>query len=324
MPNVLAHGLMAKGVQSQLHESKLLSTIDAYEDVFLFASSGPDFLFYYNMWPWDDPQAAKRVGDYGSLMHTQHINEFVDTMVAIALKQVEARNRDIMLAFIAGYLCHWALDSVAHPFIFYRSGDLQGTAAYDHYQYESNLDSKLVQLIYEQKLSEYKAYRFMNMKPYHEKVVAFLVTHAHQHVYDSTISEADCLTSMQDARNMLKVLYDPYGFKYPLVRLYERLALQGKTPFSSHMVTLKMDHEVDELNQDRQGWCNPTDPSVMHHDSFMQLFEKAVGRAKLALLALEKMLDGDLDTLGNVLLDRSFETDRSHGEPMVVFDNIYR
>lgn len=324
MPNVLTHGLMAQQIKKQLSEQKILAAMDAHQDVYLFASNGPDFLFYYNVWPWLDQKRAKEVGDHGELMHHEKINEFIDTMIAIAQKQDNEKNKQIMIAFIAGYLCHWALDSVAHPFVFYRSGDLKGKQKYDHYRYESAIDSKIVQLVYQQKLSKYPTYKFMNMKPYQEKVVAFLVSHAHQKVYQSTLTKQECLTCMKHAKQVLRVLFDPYDVLYPIMRTFEKIIHKEKTPFTSHMVRATMNHYYDELNMDREAWFNPTDPSEVHHESFMQLFEQSIGRAKLALKALDKMLDNQLDSIGNVVLDRSFDTDRADHAAMIVFDNIYR
>lgn len=323
MPNVMAHSLMAQAVANQLNQDIINHAIGKYEDVFLFASSGPDFLFYYNMWPWSDTNEAKRVGAYGSLMHTQKINAYLDTMVKIALVQDKQAHRDMMIAFIAGYLCHWALDSVAHPFVFYRSGKLEGKARYDHFLYESNLDAKLILKVFKKPLSDHKAYQFMNMSAYHQKVVAFLVSHAHHKVYNSDISQADCLKSMKDARLMLKILYDPTGYKYDLVRILEKLVYDGEQPFSSHMVSKRITKN-DELNLKHDIWFNPTDPSQPLKSSFMDLWNQSLGRAKLTLAALEKMLVGELDSLSSIILDRSFETDRSQGEAMEVFNSIYR
>lgn len=324
MPNVLTHGLMAQEIVKQLSEQKILAATEAHKNVYLFASNGPDFLFYYNVWPWLDQKRANEVSEHGEIMHKEKINEFIDTMILIAQKQDDEKNKQIMIAYIAGYLCHWALDSVAHPFVFYRSGDMKGEQKYDHYRYESAIDSKIVQLVYQQKLSKYPTVKFMNLNAYQEKVVAFLVSHAHQKVYQSSLTSQECLMCMKHAKEVLRILFDPTNLLYPVLRTFEKIMHKEKTPFTSHIVRGYMDHRYDELNMDREAWFNPCDPSEVHHESFMQLFEQAIGRGKLVLKAFEKMLDQQLDSIGNVVLDRSFDTDRADKAPMIVFDNIYR
>ncbi len=324
MPNVLTHGLMANQTKQQMSESRILSAIKAHHNVYLFGSNGPDFLFYHNVWPWLNQDEAKRVGDIGELMHHEKINDMVDTMVNIAKKQTVKENQDIMIAYIAGYLCHWALDSMTHPLVFYRSGDSTGKTKYDHYRYESALDSKIVQHVYQEKLSKYPTIKFMKMKTYQEKVIAFLVSHAVEKVYETPLSQEDCLISMKHAKQVLRVLFDPYTIWYDAMQVVESIIFKEKWKFSSHMVIGRMDLNYDELNTNQEVWYNPTAPSTPQRDSFMALVEQSIGRAKLSMIAFEKMLLGEIDSLGNVILDRSFNTGRSDGAPMLIFDSIYQ
>ncbi len=324
MPNVITHALMALQSKEQFSETIIVEAINNHKSVYLFGSNGPDFLFYYNVWPWLDQDKAKAIGDHGELMHKQNINEFIDTMIAIIKKQEDKKTKEIMIAFVAGYLCHWALDSVAHPFIFYRSGNMEGVEKYDHYTYESALDSKIVQEVYKESLLKYKSGKFMSMKPYDQKVIAFLVSHAHQKVYASTLTKQECLTCMKHAKQVLHVLFDPFDMKYPFLRMIEKVLYKQKEPFTSHMVRKQMNLQYDELNVEHQPWFNPTDPQTVHNESFMQLFEQSIGRVKLAIKAFDKVLHDQLDSVDNVILDRSFDTDRSDFAPMIVFDNIYR
>lgn len=323
MPNVLTHGLMALKIKNHLSTPTIKRAITNYPDVYLFGSNGPDFLFYYNVWPWLDQQEAKRISAHGERMHKENINEFIDTMIILAKKQIDPQVKEIMISFISGYLTHWALDTVAHPFIFYRSGNMKGTQQYDHYRYESMIDSKMVIEVYQEQLRHYPTRKFLSMKPKAEKVVAFLVSQTYQKVYKDTLSEAECRACMTYAKQVLPVLFDPHTLWHGPIRLFEKIAYNGARSFSSHMIIGKINQAYDELNFAREVWFNPTYPNNPHNETFLELFECATGRAKVALHAFENMLIGELDTLSNVILNRSFDTDRSDGAKMVVFDNIY-
>lgn len=323
MPNVLTHGLMALKTKENISTVQIKKAISKYRNVYLFGSNGPDFLFYYNVWPWLDQEEASRISDHGNLMHTKKINEFVDTMIAIAKKQTDNQAKEIMVSYIAGYLCHWALDSIAHPFVFYRSGNMKGKQEYDHYRYESMVDSKMVVEVYQEKLSKYPTRKFLSMDKKSEKVVAFLVSHAHQRVYGSTLSSEECLSCMRRAKQILPVFFDPYTLWHGAIRIVEKLALDGKRVLSSHMVIGKLNKTYDELNINREVWYNPTYPENPHNETFIELFERSIGRAKVAFCAFENILNDELDTMSNVLLNRSFNTDRFDGARMVVYDNIY-
>ncbi len=324
MPNVLTHGLMAKQTQKQLSESLVLDAIKAHPKVYLFGSNGPDILYYYNVWPWLDQTKTKKFKQYGDMVHSERINDFFDTMIAIAQKQ-DHRNQQIMLAYIAGFICHWALDSTTHPLVFYRTGDIQSAGhQYDHFRYESALDSKITQQVFEEKLSKHPTYRYMSMESYQEKVVAFLISQAHQRVYQSDITVEECLTCMKHAKGVLRIMFDPWTLWFDVIQIFEKVILKDPWRFSSHMVIGRIDENFDELNKNQDAWFNPTDPGTQHHESFMQLFEQAIGRAKLALIALEKTLEGKIDSIGGVILDRSYDTGRSDQADMIIFNNIYK
>lgn len=323
MPNVLTHGLMAQRVFETMCEGEVVSAIRANPQVYKFASNGPDFLFYYNAWPWMDQKEARRVSEYGELMHCERVNRFVDCMVALMLKQNQLAARKIMLAFIAGYLCHWALDSVAHPFIFYRSGSMAGDLKYYHYRYESALDVKMVRSVFKYKLKDYPTRSFLNMTSNQEAVVAFLVSEAHQDTYKSALTQAECLRCMKIAKQILIPLFDPKGIVFPLVRGVEKGLAHNHWIFSSHMVSSTIDHTYDELNLKKALWKNPADPSITSTATFLELFEESIDRGYEALECLDNICLGKAHSLAPVIQDRNFNTGHTTRTPMVAFDNIY-
>jgi hypothetical protein len=323
MPNVLTHGLMAQRVFETMCEGEVVSAIKAHPQVYKFASNGPDFLFYYNAWPWLDQDEAKRVSEYGEQMHRGRVNLFMDTMVGIALKQNQLSARKIMLAFIAGYICHWALDSVAHPFVFYRSGSMAGNLKYYHFRYESNLDVKMVRDVFKYKLKDYPTRSFLNMTKNQEDVVAFLVSEAHKVTYNSDITKQDCLISMKHGKEILVPLFDPTGLVYPITRQAEKMLANNLWKFSSHMVSKNIDDSYDELNLKKELWKNPAEPSITSNATFLDLFEESIDRGYDALEVLEKMIHGEVNSLAETIQDRNFNSGHSTFMEMFEFDNIY-
>ncbi|MBS3992061.1 MAG: zinc dependent phospholipase C family protein [Erysipelothrix sp.] len=323
MPNVLTHGLMAQRVFETLSEGDVVRAIKAHPQVFKFASNGPDFLFYYNAWPWMDQDEAKRVSEYGEQMHRGRVNQFVDTMIDLAKKQNQVAAKRIMIAFVAGYLCHWALDSVAHPFVFYRSGSMKGNLKYYHFRYESNLDVKMVRDVFKLKLKDYPTRSFLNMTHNQEDVVAFLVSETHKKTFNSDITKEDCLLSMKHAKSILVPLFDPTGVMYLLTRGAERVIANNLWKFSSHMVSSNIDESYDELNLSRSLWKNPAEPSITSNATFLDLFDESIDRGFDAIEHLEKMISGEVSSMAPVILDRNFNSGHSTFIEMFEFDNIY-
>ena len=314
---------MAQRVFETMCEGEVVSAIKANPQVYKFASNGPDFLFYYNAWPWMNQDEAKRVSEYGEQMHRTRVNQFMDSMVGLMRKQNQLAARKIMIAFIAGYICHWALDSVAHPFIFYRSGSMAGNLKYYHFRYESNLDVKMVRDVFKYKLKDYPTRSFLNMTSNQESVVAFLVSEAHKATYNSDMTQEDCLRSMKHGKEILVPLFDPKGFLYPLTRSVEKLLANNLWKFSSHMVSARIDDSYDELNLKRDLWKNPAEPSLTSNATFLDLFEESIDRGYDALEHLEKICLGQEDSLAPVIQDRNFNSGHSTFIEMIEFDNIY-
>ena len=63
MPNVITHGLLAQQTLKLLPVSVVKDAIAKYPQAYLFGSNGPDFLFYYNVWPWLDQKENHRIGE---------------------------------------------------------------------------------------------------------------------------------------------------------------------------------------------------------------------------------------------------------------------
>lgn len=323
MPNVITHGLLANQAIKSISDGDLLTAIKAYPQAYLLGSNGPDLLFYYNVWPWLDQKEAKRVADLGEMMHKERINQTFDAMVTLIHKQTDITSKQIMIATVAGYVTHWSLDSVAHPFVFYRSGEMIGDNKYYHYRYESQLDSYMVKTIYQEPLSKHASASYMHVSKKEANVIAFLFEQVSKHVYQQTLTKDEVLTCIKHANQVLKVLFDPYTLWFDLVRLIEKVLYKNVWVFSSHMVIGRLD-QYDVLNKNFQGWCNPTDPGMISHESFMSLFDQAHHRAVATLSHLESCLLDSNNSMATVIDDRSFDTGCNNQAKMIVFDNIYQ
>jgi len=324
MPNVITHGLLANEMLKQIPVSEVRSAMMRFEQAFIFGSNGPDFLFYYNVWPWMNQQEAQRISNFGEIIHQQKINEFTDTLIQIAQSETNPYNQAVLIAFIAGYLSHWALDTVSHPFVFYRSGKTTGSSKYWHYRYESRLDSLMVMKVFNQPLKDHPSQKYVQLAENQRMIIADAISQAVQQVYQLELKSEEVLLSMKCFYQVCKVLFDPQTRLYPWIQWIENKILKKPWHFSSHMIIGKTEAEFDELNLAREAWCNPTDPQEIHHDSFLQLFDQAISRASLAISQLNRILLEQASSMESIMQDRQFDTGKSTDAPMIVFDPIYK
>ncbi|MBR2572026.1 MAG: zinc dependent phospholipase C family protein [Clostridia bacterium] len=101
MPDIIVHTGMGREVLSRLG-------LRLNADVYRFGLLGPDPFLFYRFYVPPFWHAANR---YSSVMHRERTGDF---LAALALR---CREEPELFAYLAGFLCHYALDSAAHPFI---------------------------------------------------------------------------------------------------------------------------------------------------------------------------------------------------------------
>ena len=107
MPSTYAHYKFAQAVKSEL-PPELKKIIENNLTLYLIGCHGPDILFYY--------KAIKRntINDYGYGMHEKIAKPFFENAKSIINS---AQNKDAALAYILGFVTHYALDSECHGYV---------------------------------------------------------------------------------------------------------------------------------------------------------------------------------------------------------------
>ncbi|MEG2053569.1 MAG: zinc dependent phospholipase C family protein, partial [Oscillospiraceae bacterium] len=109
------------------------------EACFTAGANGPDTFFCYRVW------SKKRVVNLpriGADMHNRHCGEFLQGLIVNA-------KTDAQKGYAQGFLCHYALDSVVHPYIeFLTSKGQPYHEKAGHGYYEIALDSTLFKADY--------------------------------------------------------------------------------------------------------------------------------------------------------------------------------
>ena len=104
-------------------------------DSFVLGSNGPDPLFFYQMY---NPFKKYHMSKLGSVMHTHKTGLFLKNMFRFA-------QTDTQKDYCLGFLCHYSMDSLIHPFVYYITqayGSPYNISA-GHSWFESALDSKI-------------------------------------------------------------------------------------------------------------------------------------------------------------------------------------
>ena len=112
MPAILTHDLFGRGVLEDVTDLLGLRSVGE-RDAFLLGNQGPDPLFYLVV----DPLMHKW-SPLGNALHGCDPAALLVAMREAALR-LEGHERQLARAYVAGFACHWLLDSTMHPFVYW-------------------------------------------------------------------------------------------------------------------------------------------------------------------------------------------------------------
>ncbi len=107
MPSTYAHYRLGQEVRESLDESEK-SIIESCPELFLIGLHGPDILFYYK------PLFSNKVNQMGYGMHKRPGKEFFEKAARVIKRH---RNNNAYMAYVYGFICHFALDVSCHGYI---------------------------------------------------------------------------------------------------------------------------------------------------------------------------------------------------------------
>jgi len=325
MPNIITHALLAQDAIEAIDTPTLSALIAKYPRVYAMGSSGPDFLFYFRILPWQKADPSVKVKQIGNLIHSSKINDFYQSALGYIQTVKDDSTREIMTVFLAGHLAHWSLDSIAHPYVFAKTGEIgKGDTKYWHFRFESMLDTLMVTQVKGFKIENIRMPDFVSST----KATRIAVAELYQQVVLDLFNEnidlkvyEECIASMASAA---KLLYDPYTLKFPGIQLGEKAA--GKLwEFSGHMVIGEPDLKHDILNLQHSQWTHPCDNTLVSTDSFLDLYMKAKDRAMAVLYALEGIItmNQPKSSLNLITRDLTYDTGLKNPPEMKYYDPIY-
>lgn len=321
MPNVITHGLMAQDVRSQLNAPLLHRAIDAHNVAYFLGSSGPDIFFYYNQWPWTNQDDAKVMHDLGNLIHKEKINAFYQAWIERIKQTDDQRTKEIYIAFLCGHLNHWALDTIAHPYIFNQSGPMEGKTRYWHYRMESMIDTKMCQNVKGLPLRKLHSSALLNVNAQERSIIAEAYAAVVRDVFAVACEGATLDTSIAQGVNILRIMHDPKMIKTKIIQLAEKL-MNNPWVFSSHIVMGESD-QYDELNLMHRTWCHPADDQDTSNASFLDLYDEAVVRGISTLEAFASVLENQRTSLDDILQDCSYDSGDALQREFRYYDSLY-
>lgn len=308
MPNLWTHAWMGHAV---IGDRKLLSDEEKF---FYLGTMGPDFFYYYHVFPWQSLDNKSVIHNIGNLIHNEKVNDFFDMMIH------SAKDKNYQ-SYIKGLLCHFALDTMTHPFIYYYTGVPNAKENdYKHRKMESYIDS----LLFEAENMENSLLSY----PY------FLVTTTHQQreqiwkwykdiifeIYHIHLSQEDVEQCWKDCYNLQSLINDPTGKLDCMMGKVEHMLHQSLDVRSVIIPQRHFYDKYDLLNLSHQTWHHPVTGEA-YTKSFIDLLKEAIVLGKKLVDQVEQYFEGQLDKelIIQLIGDRSYDTGVSGVKKMQYF-----
>lgn len=316
MPNIITHYLFATSVKKKLNNEEVLNAIKEYPQEYTIGSNGPDFLFFYHFF--SKSEEYGKVRKIGNELHGGYINKFYEMALNAYRQERDEDVRQAMLSYLAGHLCHWALDSTTHPYIFYRTGDCHGKSASMHHRFESMMDAMMLKNLLDTDIRKFPYYSLARSGLISDRVISNIYEPVARELFQVQLGKSEIRDCLAEWERILKLTYDPKGWKAKVVGLYEK-KVNHPYLYRGNIVPASIDPTYDVLNEKKMEWNYPVDEARKSNASFMELFNEAIDLAIDCINAIY-----DEDKLMNLLDDKTYDMGVSGNREMVSFDLIYK
>ena len=282
MPGYLSHYLFSIGTAKHLQDSKAYPILLKYKKAFCLGGEGPDIFLYYF------PTHLHKGSSLGHRLHKSRTKEFLAYGIETITSKKSKQEKEILYAYLSGLLCHYTLDTIAHPYVEAFANPLKGKlskslSTYQHCSLETTLDTNLLFKYLKKFPSEQDYVSITNPKKNERRFISSFLTSTCNKVYEK---EKDFrLTTIPQMYRAVSLfpytatcLRDKKGLKKPIFTTLEKLL---HIPFRPSCVMssddLKMNDDV--LNLAHRKWSSPFESEKIQSSSFIELFKKGINTA---------------------------------------------
>ena len=289
MPDVITHYIFGLDTAKNIKSSALYPYLKEYRDLFLIGLQGPDPIYYHHLLKKDNKAFI------ASKMHTEKTGDFlVSALCQIKKYDVDSPEFKSGLSYLSGFICHYILDSMAHPYIFYLGGrylpDNPDTKKYMglHRKIELAIDTILCEECLSKKSWEFKVHKhILNDITIPDHIIS-MYDEALFLNYGINNGGQVFKEAYNDIRTYYRLTYDRFGTKKAFANIASPIVKKSVQPytgaFSYHNC---INPDFDYMNRNRKVWLHPITGNV-YTFSFYDILRNATKKStSLVQLAYE-------------------------------------
>lgn len=256
MAGYISHYLFGKIEYKKMIAGEIKQAIKENDKAYNLGLQGPDLFFYY-------PRArmiSKK--NLGSIMHQSQTGRYINKMYKFVLYSKEEETKSVAMAYLAGYLGHYCMDAICHPYIYYRTGygKNQILCHGRHVILERQIDYALMKSFGKQKFFEMEDEAMFRLTKKQCDIIARMLSYACTSTYaDIKLSKRRAALVINNTGRFMKIMK------------------KIESRFVREHYPLIYD---DPLNLQKNVWNNPWQlcygrKETPHNENFYELMEQA-------------------------------------------------
>ena len=205
------------------------------------------------------------------------------------------------ISYLAGFLCHYAADSICHPFVYGRiQYQTDGKASRFHglhAELENDIDALLLRKFKKKKPSEFNQSATICLNGQEMQFISHLLSLCINDTYyqisernNFQVTDGMVFRSIYAIRFGGRILSDPEGRKQSFLNVMETMFLRNHIA-SKKVVTDAAPTQVRKtLNLDHEVWTNPWNKSLASRASFLDLYHQTLQKCSMVYFHLNTLL----------------------------------
>jgi|AGTN01.1.fsa_nt_gi hypothetical protein len=271
MPALIFHNYFARRI-FEILPPVARRAAEKENKAYLLGSQGPDVLFYLRYYKPPINLLGSRIHEYG--------NQY--SFFQRAGEYAREKNSDVLNAYLAGFICHYALDRNFHPYVFFREKDLpqyydKEAGSYIHVYFESALDFIVLKDLMRENTKNYRSSKNIVVeKDAAKEIDAFY--RAVAPMFEVELPESAVVKAIKYMRYFYRLTDDGYGVKYPFIRIVEKLA--GEPAGISAFIRPKKERPAEDwLNLSEKTFPKFRNRDIMTKETFWALLKRSTDDA---------------------------------------------
>ena len=310
MPATATHAFFALDIYDLLDEDDKALLKNHIGKLKMYAQS-MDPISFFNI---ANLRRGKDVRAFQGYFHTNKSREYFKTLVNY-IKDHKLKNDPEIISFLYGAICHYCLDSIVHPYVYYKTGYLDKNDP-DTYKYngvhnfmEAFIDNDMIRRRFNVNPYNYNISDFcFDITPFSEDFNdlldnvfkdVFHVKHMSDYYYVCLKQMKKCIKWYRQDRTGIK------RFFYKLIDTFTPKYAFRFEPVSYHY---PLEDRHNFLNSNHDVWYNPADLSIKSNKSFIELYLDALEEANGIIKDVKKYLNGKRVNLDKVFTNKSYVT----------------